>query len=329
MSDTRNLLLETATGLFSDVRDAEYEKAWQLIAHAGFGSLLVSEEAGGFGGDWGDAFEVLRVAGGVALPLPIGEWIVGAHLIAKAGFAIGEGAIGFASRAEGAVEHGRFIGTLARVPCGRHARAVVTALERRLVVVDATSATIECGYNAADEPRDTLRFNGASAQVSSYEVDLVTFGAFIRAAQAAGALDAALSLTIEYVNGRIQFGKPLAKLQAVQQSLAMAACETAAANAATRAAAAALERGDATFEIAAAKLRTNIAIGSVTSIVHQAHGAIGFTQEYPLHRFTRRLMAWRSECGSDRYWSERLGSTAVDLGGRGLWADITRRTDYA
>jgi acyl-CoA dehydrogenase len=54
------------------------------------------------------------------------------------------------------------------------------------------------------------------------------------------------------------------------------------------------------FEIAAAKLRTNMAIGTGTSIAHQVHGAIGFTHEYDLHRYTRRLMGWRSEFGNDR-----------------------------
>jgi long-subunit acyl-CoA synthetase (AMP-forming) len=29
------------------------------------------------------------------------------------------------------------------------------------------------------------------------------------------------------------------------------------------------------------------------AIAHQVHGAIGFTQDYPLHPLTRRLMGWR------------------------------------
>jgi alkylation response protein AidB-like acyl-CoA dehydrogenase len=42
----------------------------------------------------------------------------------------------------------------------------------------------------------------------------------------------------------------------------------------------------ALFEIASAKLRTNKAIGQATAIAHQVHGAIGFTQEYDLHKLT-------------------------------------------
>jgi acyl-CoA dehydrogenase len=152
-------------------------------------------------------------------------------------------------------------------------------------------------------------------------------GAFVRVALSAGALDAALAMSIEHVNTRQQFGKPLSKFQAVQQSLAVFAVEAAAVNVAGAAAAAALDRGEATFEIAAAKLRTNMAIGIGTGIAHQVHGAIGFTQEYPLHPLTRSLIRWRSECGSDAYWAGILGGLACANGGEGLWAEMTRRAD--
>ena len=105
--------------------------------------------------------------------------------------------------------------------------------------------------------------------------------------------------------------------------------ETAAIDVAGQGAAAALDRGDAAFEIAAAKLRTNMAIGTGTGIAHQVHGAIGFTHEYDLHRYTRRLMGWRSEFGNDRYWAERTGAFALKAGGAGLWGALTMRTDKA
>lgn len=158
-------------------------------------------------------------------------------------------------------------------------------------------------------------------------LDDKALGAFVRVAQAAGALDAALTMSIEHVNTRQQFGKPLAKFQAVQQSLAMFAVEAAAVNVAGAATAAALDRGDALFEIAAAKQRTNQAIGIGTAIAHQMHGAIGFTHEYSLHPLTRALMRWRSECGSDAYWAAILGQLACAKGGAGLWAEVTRRSD--
>ena len=83
----------------------------------------------------------------------------------------------------------------------------------------------------------------------------------------------------------------------------------------------------AEFEIAAAKLRANMAVAPATTIAHQVHGAIGFTLEHPLHHFTQRLFAWRSEFGNDRYWSTILGNTLRGLGGAGLWPFLTARGD--
>ena len=148
----------------------------------------------------------------------------------------------------------------------------------------------------------------------------------------AGAMGQALALSIEHVNTRQQFGRPLGKFQAVQQSLAVMACEVRAVEAAAAALAARLDAvgldpAAADFEIAAAKLRANRAVGVVTSIAHQVHGAIGFTREYDLNRVTIPLMRWRGEHGNDAYWAARLGQQVAGLGGRGLWEALTIRSD--
>ena len=153
--------------------------------------------------------------------------------------------------------------------------------------------------------------------------------AFARACQIAGALDAALALSIAYANERQQFGRPLGKFQAVQQSLASFACEAAAANCAAMGAAQALDRGNAEFEVAAAKLRANRAVEMGTSVAHQVHGAIGFTEEYALAPLTRRLWQWRSEYGNDAYWSARLGSKVIARGADRFWRDLSARTDHS
>jgi len=54
----------------------------------------------------------------------------------------------------------------------------------------------------------------------------------------------------------------------------------------------------------------------VAAIGHQIHGAIGFTQEHPLHRATTRLWAWREEYGNAKTWSNQLGE---ELAGDGDW----------
>ena len=155
-------------------------------------------------------------------------------------------------------------------------------------------------------------------------------GALMRSAQIAGGAAAALDLALQYANDREQFGRPLAKFQAIQHHLADLAGVVASVDAMTMAACEAFDqRGidgsarNARFEIAAAKCRASDAVEKVTRLSHQIHGAIGFTYEYGLHFVTRRLWAWRAEFGGTSEWGEYLGRVAIDHGGDGLWPWIT------
>jgi len=180
--------------------------------------------------------------------------------------------------------------------------------------------------NLADEPRDDLQFAGAPAKAAPADCreaqSLFDYAALARTAQIAGALQSALERSIAYSLERKQFGRPIGQFQAVQQQLALLGAETAAATCASRSAAIAADIGDAAFAIAAAKLRANQAIAVATAIAHQVHGAIGFTREYALRQATQRLWSWRSECGNDRYWSERLGRTVVERGADRFWSEL-------
>lgn len=318
MSDMRQQLADMADGLFTDLAGADFAAAWPRLAEAGFAGLLVSEADGGFGGDWGDFYAVLRLAGLHALSAPLGETILAHKLLADAGIERPDGAIGLA--VDGA-----------RVAFGRDCAAVLVADGPALTLYPAEACVWEEGRSPQDEPRDRLSVAGAPLASFTSNADPLALGAFIRLAQSAGALDAAFALAIEHVNARVQFGKPLAKFQAVQQALATASEHIAAVACAGQAAAVALDleegAGDADFEIAAAKLRTNIAIEAAVPILHRVHGAIGYTMEYPLNRYTRRLMGWRGEFGNDALWSQRLGARVAALGGAGLWLEVTARGD--
>lgn len=321
MSEARAEIVRSAAALFASAPD------WPAIAAAGFPLLLVPEAGGGFGGDWGDAFAVLRLAGGVALAQPLGEAMLAGRLVAGAGRALppGLGTIGIGS---GGVAESGFTGRLAAVPWGRDADWLVASIDGadggEMLLLGRPDA-VHPGASPAGEPRDTLVY--ADAAVTRLGTDHhLLMATLLRVAQAAGALDAALALAVAHVNSREQFGKPLARLQAVQQALAVLAEEAAAVNMAGAAAARALDAGGGALELMAAKLRTDMAIERGVAIAHQVHGAIGFTQDYPLHPLTRRLMGWRSDFGGER-WAGQLGRLAMALGGDALWAEIARRGD--
>jgi acyl-CoA dehydrogenase len=332
MSD-ESLLIDAAGRLFGDLaakRNDPFTALWSPVEEAGFPLLLVPEADGGFGGSWADTCAVLRLAGYHALPLPVGEAIVAAWLLNRAGLERPEGLATIAPRVDGALADGRFTGSVTGVPWGSEATAILTILDRQLIVLNGSDATqVEPHENPADEARDTLHFESAAVASAPCDAGLTALGALIRTAQIAGAMDAALAQSIAYANEREQFGKPIGKFQALQQNLAVFAEEAAAVNCAAQAAFAAADKydGAAAFEIAAAKLRANMAIGVGTATAHQVHGAIGFTREYGLNTLTRRLWSWRTEFGNDRYWSEILGRQVAGAGADAFWPNLTQRSD--
>jgi acyl-CoA dehydrogenase len=291
--------------------------------------LLVAESQDGFGGDWGDAFAVLRCAGAHAVALPVGEAIVAARLSADAGFGRA-GLPTLAGRVVGEIDaKGRFNGRLGATPGVGEAQTVLFDWSGAIGCANVRDARVERGANPAGEERAALVFEGAVVQTGNACMSVLAAGAFVRIAQIAGALDAALAMSIQYANERTQFGKAIGKFQAVQQALAVFAEEAAAVNCAGQAAARAADRAEASFEIAAAKLRANIAAAIGAATAHQVHGAIGFTQEHGLHTLTRRLVSWRSEFGGERFWSERIGAEVCARGADALWPFLTARDDAA
>jgi acyl-CoA dehydrogenase len=54
-------------------------------------------------------------------------------------------------------------------------------------------------------------------------------------------------------------------------------------------------------------------------------GAIGFTDEHVLHRYTKRLWAWRDRWGRQSWCEAEIGRLACAAGGGGLWPLIADR----
>ena len=145
-------------------------------------------------------------------------------------------------------------------------------------------------------------------------------GALMRALQMVGAMERVRDLTVSYAAERRQFGQPLNRFQAVQQQLAELAGEVALAGAAVEAAVA---DPLSAKQVAAAKVVAGAAAGRVAAIAHQVHGAIGFTHEHQLHRWTTRLWDWRDQFGTESAWSEALGDLIARAGGDRLWEVVT------
>jgi acyl-CoA dehydrogenase len=224
-------------------------------------------------------------------------------------------------------------GRARRVPfaraAGHIALLIVKEDEAAVALVTAQGLPMKQSASLAGEPRDDISLDGvAPIAVRPTAVDqdrLVSFGAAVRLQQMAGALEKILEQSVQYALDRSQFGRPIAKFQAVQHNLATLAGEVAAASAAADAAAEACAMPDmAIGEIAIAKVRGGEAAGTGAAIAHQVHGAMGFTYEHSLHHATRRLWAWREEFGNEAVWAARLGRMVAERGADELWPFITQ-----
>jgi acyl-CoA dehydrogenase len=345
MSELRNILTDSVNGLLSDQVTKELltqfdqtgddSGLWGEIEAMGLTRPLVSEENGGVAGEWRDAHVLLFAQGYHAAPVPLGETILATWLAEKAGLSIPDGpATVIDGREALSIVDGKLSGTAKRVPWASVARNAVVIVEDaagpKIGLLDlGAAAEITDGENVAKEPRNDVRLDGASVDMRPLPNDLgggtiLILGAMMRAAQIAGALERVLELTVSYANERTQFGRPIGKFQAIQQELARAAGETAASAVISEAPFAAMDDGLVSDHlVAAAKARTSEAAGTAASVGHQTHGAIGFTYEHTLHFFTRRLWAWRSEFGNQRFWWKRLGERSVARGADNFWSDIT------
>jgi acyl-CoA dehydrogenase len=336
MADT--ILYDSAMRLFGDLvtpsvlTDAEAgmwpDALWRAVEEAGYPDALAEGAAG-----MAEAATILRAAGYHAAPIPLAEtmlarWLCGVCAVEAPAGALTIGPVEPSDRldiAEGAVS-----GHAGYIPWGNAAAAIVLIAGTGLLLVEQPAAKFTRGKNLAGEPRDQLDTvePGARSAPLPDAIDRQSaqrFGALFRAAQMVGAMEAALALSTRYANDRVQFGRPIARFQAIQQQLALLAEQTAAASVAVESAALAVAAGrpSSALAVAAAKIRTGEAAGKVAEIAHQVHGAIGFTHEHSLHRLTRRLWSWRDEFGTEAHWSRELGRAVMAAGADALWPTIT------
>ncbi|SDG36144.1 acyl-CoA dehydrogenase family protein [Pseudonocardia oroxyli] len=337
-----NELLEMAESVFGDAWDSAAAgldaELWRTCEETGLARLTLPESAGGSEGSFADATAVLRSAGRFAARVPLVETdLMAGWLAHAAGLELPGGplsAVGPAAAAGVSVVDGRASGTLRRVPWGRAVSAVVAPVDGQVVLVTSGAAGIRVveGMNLAEEPRDDLELQDVPVRTAPLPAgaleQLRLRAALGRSLLLAGAGRCALEMAARYATERVQFGRPIAKLQAVQQMLALAAAEVAAAEASASAAALEADRdgiAGASVAIAAAKARAGEAAGEIARITHQVHGALGFTREHDLRVATTRLWAWRDEDDAEAVWNEQLGDLALAAGAAGIWPLLVGR----
>lgn len=340
MSETAQLIHDAAHRLFAQhvtpdvlhrAEAGEFPSAlWDAVEEAGFLDTLADRDAGGEERAANTA-ALLRAAARHLAPIPLGETVVVRALLAARKVKAPKGPLTF-GLLEGHThthgDHAHLKGRAPRVAYARHAGNVLLSAEggAEAVLIAVRRGKLSEGTNVAGEARDDLVFaDTAGTTVAGVSgEDLLHAGAALRSMAIAGALERVLMQTVEYARTRVQFGKPIASFQAIQQQLAVLAGHAAAAGIAAEAAIFDLESPDRLSRSAAvAKIRCGEAAGAAASIAHQVHGAIGITKEHTLHFATRRLYSWRAEFGSESFWAEKLGRAASAVGADAYWPAVT------
>ncbi len=108
------------------------------------------------------------------------------------------------------------------------------------------------------------------------------------AAQSVGIAQGAYEIALAYAKQRVQFGKPIAALQAIQFKLADMALEVKASRLLTYDAAWRKSQGlDFGTDAAMAKLKASETANKVANQAVQIHGGYGYTRDYPVERIMR------------------------------------------
>ena len=349
-----NIVAETAERIFADLADAQTinrdgkgdwkAPLWRALTEAGLPLSWVPEDCGGSGTSLAEGFSVLSAAGRFAVAVPLAETMLAGWLLSQANIASPEGAMTVAPASPkdriALDADGTLSGRARSVPFARDAGHLAVLAQGAgglsIALVAASACRIEAGLNLASDGNDTVTFTNVQpaaikpAPKDFDQTSLMLMGAVARSLQIAGALESMLNISVGYSNERVAFEKKISKFQAVQHNLARLAGETAAAMTAASSAADTIAHAagfdDTVFlEATAAKIRCAEAAEKGAAIAHQVHGAIGYTLEHILHRYTLRALAWRDDFGNESYWAVELGKRVAARGADELWPLVASR----
>lgn len=295
--------------------DAFDEQLWRNLEETGLSRLTSTQDAG-----VAEAAIVLRGLARHAAAVPIAETdLLAMWLAGQAGVLVPDSGPLTVALTDADLRDGTLSGTAHDVPWPDSAAVVLAAKTNEALHVGLlTGEPTAVSHSLAGEPRGTFEFEIADIAVLDLQLadELTRRGAWARCVQVIGALDAARDITAAHTSERVQFGRPLAKFQAVQHSLAAMAGEIERARAATELAIAAaadygFDSAATDYAVTVAKVAAGRAVGSVTTIAHQLHGAIGVTVEHRLWLFTMRARGWIDDFGTTVEYARRLGRIAL------------------
>lgn len=299
---------------WSDPVGSDTWSVWSELAGMGVQSLLVPDEQGGAGSDWVTMALILAEAGKVALPLPLVETAaIGLPAVVAAGDPAGIAADLIAGKTVLSVAAAP--GALA--PAASRAGWFLVGGESGPVLFHRDEVEV-VAEPSVDRTRDAGRVTpvGPGVPLAGAAVPPpADAGAVGAAAVLIGLGRALVQMTVTYVKDRRQFGVPVGSFQAVKHHLADATMHIEFAAPAVWAAAYALahpgaqDREERARSVSLAKAVASDAATLVARKALQCHGAMGYTDDYHLHLWLKRVWCLAAAYGSAAEHRRRIGAS--------------------
>ena len=285
--------------------------AWRRVADTGAVGALVPVAAGGLGLDENAVVPLLEALGYNGLPVPAVETIaIGAPLLAIAGSDRLQGVLG------GDCQVAAQLGDSDLLPFGQRAELVILRQQDTLRVYERTDleltpcVTVD-GSRALARIGQLRRGGSTLAATPGVVASAWWRGVLGTSALLVGLAARMLELTVGYVRQREQFGAPVGSFQAIKHALASALVAVEFARPAVLAAgwAQAARVPDAARQTSAAKVLASDAARLVARTAIQCHGAMGYTTEYDLHLFAKRVWALAPSWGDPAWHRARIAES--------------------
>ena len=307
---------------------------WNALMELGLAGLMVPASLGGSGLGLVDAALAAEALGLEGAPGPFASHMLATYAIAEAApddikdrwlaellsgraratLAIDDTWLPEAWRSGSALDC-----TFSLVPGADMADLFVVGLSGGLLaIVDREASTIDVAkLQNADRTRRLSKLSLKTSHAtplgdSTFATKLFDSALVLLAADAFGGAQRCLSMTVDYVQTRHQFGVPLAQFQAIKHQLADMAVELEPARALVWYAAYALDRNlpDASRRASLTKAHLADRFTSITRASVLAHGGIGYTWEYDLQVWFRRALFDNAFLGSPSLHRERAAALA-------------------
>ena len=326
LTDEQEMLASSARAFVE--RSASLDDPWPTMASLGWAGLALPEAVGGAGRGLLEVAVLCEALGRGPVASPLVASTAAAWALLRGGddqwpamLAGGEAVATLAVVDAGAhdewgppvlVGGTRLRGTKILVPWADVADVLVvtTAEGPHVVRTDQPGVTVTRHDDLDADPLFAVELDGAVAEPSSADVArALDAAAVLQLAHAVGAAERALELVVRHACEREQFGRPIGSFQAVAHRCVDIRTDVDACRFLAYRAAWALDRGGpCDLEVGAAKAYGNDAMRRVFANAHQVMGAVGFSTEHELHRFTRRGKALELTYGTTTHHLDRVAS---------------------